>query len=265
MRFPPSLISGLFCLLIVMVFLPTAQSGRVVGQVAVTNPFQHTVWHEILQEHVRPDGGVHYDRLRAYPKRLNQYLEQLAQVSPESHPAYFPDRDAQLAYWINAHNAIALRLILDRYPIRSLAEIPDFTSNPRYLLGGKPYTLSEIAAHIQQQFPAVPNARLVLTHLTVSSPPLRQEAYQGSQLKAQLAEQARHFLQSTTRITTEGLAQCPQIQVSPTLETLSRQMPSQDELIHWLRPALSPEQQGVLARTCTPQILYSSEDLQLRK
>ena len=101
-------------LLVVFVFLLAlpAHAGQVLNDSFVAKPLSHHLWQEVLSQHVTTEGEVDFTGLRAHPRRLNQYLDQLARFSPDSHPDYFPSYHAKLAYWLNAHNAIALRLIL---------------------------------------------------------------------------------------------------------------------------------------------------------
>jgi hypothetical protein len=45
---------------------------------------------------------------------LDRYLASLGRVSPDSSSALFATRADQLAYWINAHNAVVIAGVLDR-------------------------------------------------------------------------------------------------------------------------------------------------------
>ena len=56
------------------------------------------------------DGLVDYYRLRAeYGDELDQYLDAIGRFGPNSTPDLFPTRDSQLAYYLNAYNALMLR------------------------------------------------------------------------------------------------------------------------------------------------------------
>ena len=66
---------------------------------------------ELLDLNVR-DGLVYYRVLRAERGRLDAFVASLANVSIESAP-----RDAQIAFWLNAYNALVLKTVVDHYPI----------------------------------------------------------------------------------------------------------------------------------------------------
>ena len=66
----------------------------------------------ILDLYVR-DGMVYYRALKAERGRLDALVSQLAAASIESAP-----REEQMAFWINAYDAIVLRTVVDHYPIQ---------------------------------------------------------------------------------------------------------------------------------------------------
>jgi hypothetical protein len=173
-----------------MLIATLSQAGQVLNDALITRPFHHHVWQDVLTQAVDSGGDVDFARLRAFPKRLNQYLDQLAAISPESDPSAFPTPADKTAYWINAHNAIALRIILDRYPVRSLDQVPDFEQNNRYALGGQLYSLSQIRSKVAA-YRHDPQVLFDLTDYTRSAPPLLPKAYEGNTLKS-LTRQAMH-------------------------------------------------------------------------
>lgn len=60
------------------------------------------------------DGLVDYHQLRAeYGDELHQYLDAIGRFGPNSTPDLFPTHDHQLAYYLNAYNALMLRKWLD--------------------------------------------------------------------------------------------------------------------------------------------------------
>src|SRR5215510_10218056 len=67
----------------------------------------HDLWHQVLKNSVN-NGDVNYPALQN-EDRFGAYLGLLDRVDP----ATLPSRDWQLAFWINAYNAFAIRGILD--------------------------------------------------------------------------------------------------------------------------------------------------------
>src|SRR5439155_22979982 len=66
----------------------------------------------ILDTYVR-DGEVYYRALKSDRARLDSYVASLAGAPVAQQP-----RDTQLAFWLNAYNAIVLRTVIDHYPVQ---------------------------------------------------------------------------------------------------------------------------------------------------
>jgi hypothetical protein len=47
-------------------------------------------------------------------------VEQIAARSPISDPNDFPTHDSQLAYWINAYNALVVKAVIQNWPTKSV-------------------------------------------------------------------------------------------------------------------------------------------------
>lgn len=216
-------------LLLVLLFPATfypekAEAGKILNDTLVTTPFRHHIWQEVLTQFLDLTGAVDLPRLRAYPKRLNQYLTQLEAASPVSAPELFPSADDEAAYWINAHNAVALRIILDHYPVQSLAQISDFDSSASYLLGGKPYSLKDIRQEVLA-FRNLPQALFSLTDYSFSSPAILPKAYEGQQVKPLTRQAVKRAMQNRhlIRFQSQGSA-CTTILMSPFLKTFEKEL-----------------------------------------
>src|SRR5881394_1728451 len=72
----------------------------------------------ILDTYVR-DGEVYYRALKSDRGRLDAYVASLAAAPVDKQP-----RDVQLAFWLNAYNAVVLRTVVDHYPIQGRS--PDY-------------------------------------------------------------------------------------------------------------------------------------------
>ena len=149
----------------------------------------HTPWDTLLRHDVE-QGRVDYEGLKSERDTLDRYVASLAQANPASW-----SRQDQLAFWINAYNAVVVQAVLDRYPLKSVRQIKGFFDGLRYRIAGRDLTLNEIEAESR----ALGDWRI---HFAVvcasrSCPPLRSEAYVGDRLDVQLAEQTRNFLRDS--------------------------------------------------------------------
>jgi hypothetical protein len=158
----------------------------------------------ILDLNVR-DGFVYYRALKSDRSRLDGYVTSLATASIESAP-----REEQIAFWLNAYNALVLRTVIDQYPIplrsaqyppHSIRQIPGaFERTPRHV-GGKTMTLDQIEQTVLPGFND-PRLFLALGRGAMGSGRLRSEAFTAADLERQLSEVAAECL---TR------AQCMQV------------------------------------------------------
>ena len=75
--------------------------------------FDHRDWNAVLSSHVDENGRVDYEGLKGERATLDRYLAQIAERGPESTPELFPTQAHQLAYYINAYNALVFQGVLD--------------------------------------------------------------------------------------------------------------------------------------------------------
>lgn len=161
---------------------------------------RHSLFTKVLQSHVE-NGLVDYSGVKA-DTLFEQYLHVLAVTDP----ATLDSRDDQLAFWINAYNAYTIKLIVERMPLESIRDISlglPILFGPWAIdiaeIGGLLYTLNEIEHDIIRDQFADPRIHFALVCAALSCPKLREEAYEGSTLNAQLDEDAMRFLNDPER------------------------------------------------------------------
>ena len=218
-----------------------ALAGRVLNDAFVTHPFSHHIWQEVLVQNAGPDGTVDFAHLLVYPRRLNQYLGQLESASPDNDPKAFPTHDDQTAYWINAHNVIALRLIINHFPAKSITQITDMDTNSHYKLGGVPYTLPQIRAKALHFDPS-PAIAFTMTNYSASAPPILTKAYDGKTLKAQSTQARKNTLASPALVHFRRNADgCVVTQLSPYFKSFEASLFKVDPQAEEDRDPLSDE------------------------
>jgi hypothetical protein len=147
----------------------------------------------ILDTYVR-DGFVYYRALKAERGRLDSYVAQLASVKPDALP-----REAQIAFWLNAYNALVLKTVVDHYPIqghapqypsRSIRQIPGAFDKLQHRVADRLLTLDQIEQTILAGFHD-PRVYFAIARGSVGGGRLRSEAFTPEQLESQLADVAR--------------------------------------------------------------------------
>jgi len=150
----------------------------------------------ILDTYVR-DGEVYYRALKSDRARLDTYVASLAGAPVAQQP-----RDAQLAFWLNAYNAIVLRTVIDHYPIqgrsadypaKSIRQIPGAFDRLPHRVGGKTLTLDQIEQTVLSEFHD-PRVYFALGRGAIGSGRLRSEPFAGAKLEAQLTETANECI-----------------------------------------------------------------------
>ena len=171
--------------------------GRLVG--ADFDP-THPAWNRLLATQVT-NGLVRYAAIRWAPETLKTYLDEVAKVPEEQFKSW--SRPDQLAFLINVYNAATVQLIVDHYPVTSIRKIGSVLKGPWKQdcvhLWGKVMTLDDLEHGIIRPQYADPRVHFALVCAAKGCPPLRNEAYVGNSLEAQLDDQARLFLSNTAK------------------------------------------------------------------
>lgn len=166
-----------------LVAAPTAQDSLA----ARRNAFD-----QILDQYVR-DGMVYYRALKLERGKLDGYVSSLGSVDV-AHLAH----DEQVAFWLNAYDALVLKTVIDHYPIpkrsndypaRSIRQIPGAFDRLQHRVGGKSLTLDQIE---QGQLASFHDPRLffAIGRGSIGGGRLRSEAYVPGRLESQLTEVA---------------------------------------------------------------------------
>ena len=83
------------------------------AQTTETGPFDHRDWSSVLARFVDDQGRVDYEALDEDRRELDLYLEQIAETGPRTTPERFPTRADELAYYVNAYNALVFQGVID--------------------------------------------------------------------------------------------------------------------------------------------------------
>jgi hypothetical protein len=154
---------------------------------------RHRQYDELLDLNVR-DGLVYYRALKAQRGRLDAYVGSLASATVASWP-----REEQLAFWVNAYNAIVLQTVIDHYPMvqrsrdypaLSIRQIPGAFERSSHRVAGQSLTLDQIEQTVLPTFHD-PRVFLALGRGAVGGGRLKSEAFSAARLAQQLEDVAR--------------------------------------------------------------------------
>ncbi len=134
---------------------------------------------------------VDYRGLRA-SREWRQLVKSVRETSVEG-----SDRDATLAFWINAYNIVAIDMVAGRYPLESIRDIGSFFQSVWDIdateIEGVAYTLGEIEHEILRPL-GDPRIHAAIVCASVSCPSLRREPYEAARIEAQLDDAVRTWL-----------------------------------------------------------------------
>jgi Protein of unknown function, DUF547 len=159
--------------------------------------FDHSVWNDLLKKHVSATGKVNYKGFKADLEILDAYMRSLNENAPTENAS----KDERLAYWINAYNAVTVRLIVGNYPLTSITKLDG--GKPwdvkRYSNGSKKMSLNDIENNILRP---MGDARIhfALNCAAKSCPPLLNEAFTGENVQKLLEQRTKQFINSSRTV-----------------------------------------------------------------
>ena len=174
-----------------------AVCGLCVSAPALAESPDDKAWHTLLEANVK-GSQVNY---AGFVK--NQDFTKYVKAIGETDPAKLSDKNAQLAFWINAYNALTIHSVLKHWPdIKSVSTIyPKFAFFDRkdQLVGGKKLSLNQIENEIIRPQFKDPRIHAALNCASVSCPPLQNYAFTGANLDKQLDKAFKSFANDSQR------------------------------------------------------------------
>ena len=171
--------------------------------------FDHSTWNQLLMNHVHSDNGgqstaVDYQGMAGQRDVLKRYLKSLGNVNQKEFDGW--NQEQQLAFLINAYYAWTVELILTAWPdLKSIRDLGTWFRSPwskAFIpLLGQTVTLDDIEHEMIRGSGRYNNPLIhfAVNCASIGCPPLRQEAYVGTRLNAQLKEQAHLFMANTAQ------------------------------------------------------------------
>lgn len=149
-------------------------------------------WNVLLEMFVTFDGRVDYAGFKDAEPQFDAFLSRLAAKVPTSNT----DRNAALAYWINAYNAFTIKMVLDHYPISSIKDLHGGKPFDQVWinLGGKDYSLNMIENDILRNQFKEPRIHFAINSAAKSCPPLYDRSFKPDIVEKQLEFLAHRFI-----------------------------------------------------------------------
>jgi hypothetical protein len=172
----------------------------ILGMTSVSaDPVDHSLWEKVLSETVDDKGFVDYIGLSENPTDLKAYLNIIYTQGPQTTPEKFPTANDELAYYLNAYNALVFQGVLDWGPKKSsiwkglISGLKFFVLMDVHL-DGQTTSLKKLEDDIIRARYRDPRIHAAINCASVSCPRLRQTAFIGDLVQDQLDEAMTEFV-----------------------------------------------------------------------
>lgn len=153
----------------------------------------HAPFDELLKSFVSNKGEVNYKDFAKQKTKLQSYINSLTKINPST-----LSKNEQLAYWINAYNALTIDQIIKNYPLTSILKIANgkvWDQPLPYQFNGKKLTLNDIEKKIllgNDLFDA--RVHFAVNCAAVSCPTLSNTAFTATNVQAMLTKNTKAAL-----------------------------------------------------------------------
>lgn len=168
----------------------------------------HAVWDGLLQTYVNDRGQVDYRGWKASAEATRQLDQYLATLSTGDTDAV-GSKAAELAFWINAYNAVTVKGILREYPTTSIrnhtAKLWGYNiwKNLKLKVDGRAPSLEDIEHKILRPL-GEPRIHFAIVCASIGCPRLLNQAYVADRLSEQLDGNAKNFFAQSKNFQVEA-------------------------------------------------------------
>jgi hypothetical protein len=166
-------------------------------QVAYPSPFDHSKFNLVLKQYVDEQGLVDYNGI-AQDRRFSEYMKSFESAKVEK-----MSRDGQLAFWINAYNAVTIDKVIKKKPKESVREtiIPGVWTSKKFFrsrehtVANRRLSQDDIEDFLRKEFND-PRIHFAIICASSSCPKLPRVAYTAGNVRARLEEETRRYVNS---------------------------------------------------------------------
>jgi hypothetical protein len=165
---------------------------------ALAAGFDHSIFDQVLKTYVNDQGRVDYNGI-AGNQPFKAYMESLKTAQADS-----MSRDEQLAFWINAYNAVTIDKVLKWKPKKSVREtfVPGvwtgtkFFTTREHTVAGRLLSPDDIEHDILRKQLKEPRIHFAIICASSGCPPLPRFAYTETNVQTKLEEETRKYINS---------------------------------------------------------------------
>lgn len=171
----------------------TSEPSSAQTEIGSAQGIDYTTYDDVLSAYVDDEGWVNYADLQQSRQPLDAFNDVLATVDDATLSGW--SEAEQIAFWINAYNSLTLKSIVDQTPLKaSIKDITGVWRLRKHPINQKQKTLNEIEHDVLRVDFDEPRLHAAIVCAAISCPPLRNEAFTGENLDAQLDDQVEQWL-----------------------------------------------------------------------
>jgi len=167
--------------------------------------FDHRDWSAVLSRFVDERGAVDYAGLARDRAALDRYLAQIAEIGPRSAPEQFPTQAHELAYYVNAYNALVFQGVLEgdldaETVWRGLVPGYGFFVGRKFRLDGRSINLRNLENKIVRAQFGDARVHAALNCASTGCPRLPTTAFEPGQLERELNAAMTEFVSNEKNV-----------------------------------------------------------------
>jgi hypothetical protein len=157
-------------------------------------------WSNVLSKYVDENGKIDFVGVSKDRGDLDTFVAWIASTSPATAPNSFPTKEAKLAYYINAYNALAMYNVLAQGMPKNLDAVKvKFFYSSKLTIGGQPMSLYDLENKIVRPM-GDPRVHFALNCMVRGCPRLPREPFRADQLDMELEACAQYFLNENRNV-----------------------------------------------------------------
>lgn len=221
----------------------------------------HSQWDRLLHKYVDDAGMVQYTLWKSSAgdvQALDDYLQQLSHSNGQG------TREEQMAFWINAYNAVTVKGILNEYPTTSIRNHTavlfgyNIWKNLKLIVSRKPISLEDIEHQVLRHM-GEPRVHFAIVCASKGCPKLLTEAYVADRLEEQLTSNAKSFFADPSKFQFDAARN--RFSLSPVLKWFDEDFgSSQAELLQRISPWLPDARARQAAAVGSGKVIYLNYD-----
>lgn len=173
--------------------------------------FDHSYsdWDKFLERHVK-NGLVDYSEINKSSAEFEKIVRELEGVTLKEYESWTSSQ--RMAFWINAYNIGAIKLVVDHYPLKrrfgpqafifpanSIQQISSVWKRDVLTLLGKKTSLNDIEHETLRKEFQDPRIHFAIVCASIGCPVLREETYNADELDVQLNDQIKEFANTPSK------------------------------------------------------------------